>query len=544
MWTIGIGFAVMEAWGGRHTLNLDGISYLDLADAFAKSDWHHAVNAYWSPLYSALIGAVELGLGTSAKSEFVTIRGLNVAVFVVVLLAFESFLRKLLDYRRIRFAAVAFSAAVLPEWSLVAIGYGTLIWASIAFVGTALVSPDLCVEALFLLAAAVLLRIRTVESTWAVYLLLGMILGLAYLAKAAVFPVAWLLLLASFVWTADHRRAIRKGMMGVLGFSSVSGPLIVQLSLAKNRLTFGESGRLNYAWYVLGNGFQRNWQGGSPGGGIAVHPTRQLSNDPPLFEFAKPVVGSYPVWLDPAYWNEGLRIRFSVTRQAHQLLKNLREFWRSLIPLIVVFLVLGVLVGVTGGLHDWIMEGLSHAALILPSIAALGMYALVHVESRFIAGYVVVIALCVLASIRLGTTHWSGRKLETVTAVCVATLLLPTALAAATPVARAILHPVEVRESEYVARELRRLGLSPGDAIGCIGIGVGGWVRLARVRVIAEIPWGHSPDFWKVGAPTQAHLLDLFREAGARIVLTQDVPANFARDWVQIDSTNFFYKVL
>ena len=30
----------------------DGVSYLDIGDAYFRGDWKAAVNAYWSPVYS------------------------------------------------------------------------------------------------------------------------------------------------------------------------------------------------------------------------------------------------------------------------------------------------------------------------------------------------------------------------------------------------------------------------------------------------------------------------------------------------------------
>src|SRR5437870_3181683 len=48
----------LHAYAARHTMNPDGFSYLDLADAWRRGAWGEAVNAYWSPLYSWLIAAV------------------------------------------------------------------------------------------------------------------------------------------------------------------------------------------------------------------------------------------------------------------------------------------------------------------------------------------------------------------------------------------------------------------------------------------------------------------------------------------------------
>ena len=96
-------------------------------------------------------------------------------------------------------------------------------------------------------------------------------------------------------------------------------PLILLLSHQKGRFTFGDSGSMNYAWYVSPRTFTRNWQGEVPGSGTPVHPTRQLLRAPSLFEFDGPVVGTYPPWTDPSYWNEGLRWHFKFKPQLEVL---------------------------------------------------------------------------------------------------------------------------------------------------------------------------------------------------------------------------------
>src|SRR5579872_2090388 len=49
---------VIQAWWTRHLIFSDGISYLDIADSYARGDWHHALNEYWSPLLPWLLAIV------------------------------------------------------------------------------------------------------------------------------------------------------------------------------------------------------------------------------------------------------------------------------------------------------------------------------------------------------------------------------------------------------------------------------------------------------------------------------------------------------
>ncbi|MDQ3649223.1 MAG: hypothetical protein M3458_02875, partial [Acidobacteriota bacterium] len=55
-WLVAIGLGLLHAWHGRYVMASDGISYLDMGDAYWRGDFQMAVNGYWSPLYSWLLG--------------------------------------------------------------------------------------------------------------------------------------------------------------------------------------------------------------------------------------------------------------------------------------------------------------------------------------------------------------------------------------------------------------------------------------------------------------------------------------------------------
>src|SRR5947208_3465290 len=77
-WTLLIGAAAVETYTRRFAMSPDGISYLDLSDAVVRGHPSEMINAYWSPLYPALIGA-----GMLAKSFMVP----WTFVFLIVLAA-------------------------------------------------------------------------------------------------------------------------------------------------------------------------------------------------------------------------------------------------------------------------------------------------------------------------------------------------------------------------------------------------------------------------------------------------------------------------
>jgi hypothetical protein len=45
-WLVALSLGAVQAWSGRNAMNADGISYLDIADAYMRADWHAAINGY------------------------------------------------------------------------------------------------------------------------------------------------------------------------------------------------------------------------------------------------------------------------------------------------------------------------------------------------------------------------------------------------------------------------------------------------------------------------------------------------------------------
>lgn len=214
----------------------------------------------------------------------------------------------------------------------------------------------------------------------------------------------------------------------------------------------------------------------------------------------------------------------------------------------------GLMIGMRARPTGWPAHALLGTALGLGYLAntagssfrrcALAMYALVHVEPRFPGAYVIIIGVALLASIRLPNAPWSGRLGEAVTIVFVVVALLPAALAVGYSVARDILRADDVRQESYVAEGLTRLGLQPGDPIGTIGFGATGWARLARVRVIVEVPWGEGPSLPERGPTYRRTGAGAFRSAGAKLALARDVPKHRSSGWIQIERTTCFYRIL
>ena len=49
---IALSVNALHVWALRWHIERDGISYVDIAWAYARGDWSHTINAYWNPLFS------------------------------------------------------------------------------------------------------------------------------------------------------------------------------------------------------------------------------------------------------------------------------------------------------------------------------------------------------------------------------------------------------------------------------------------------------------------------------------------------------------
>ena len=216
-WIVCIGFALLEAWSQRQFINEDGISYLDMSDALLRHNWHLLINPIWSPLYPFLIGIVTWLTRPSAQWEVPLVHVLNFVIFLGALASFEFLLRQVISVlRRENGRGDADSAAPLPVWIWQLLGYSLFAWSTFGMLwAPRMVTPDLCVATFVYLDAGLVLSLRASSKRSRTGLLLGLTLGLGYLAKAILFPMAFLFM-ASRIFR--DRRLEKSGTSSRHGF--------------------------------------------------------------------------------------------------------------------------------------------------------------------------------------------------------------------------------------------------------------------------------------------------------------------------------------
>ncbi len=447
-------------------MNNAGLQYLDNADAYRRADFHNALNTLWSPLYSWLIVVLSAIVRPSREQEFPLVHFLNFLLYAMTLASFLFFLRCVRPLLPAR-SQSGFILLSGVEFLYCSLGYTALL----------IVTPDLLVSFFAFVAAGLLVRIVRAEAGARDFVMLGAALGFGYLGKAPFLPIGVLCLLMA-AWFG-RKRALASCAI----FVAIVGSYVWALSEAKGRFTWGDSAWLNVAFHV--NGVPNvNWQGEPEGSGRPVHPTRQLSMHPAIFEFASPIPGTYPPWYDPAYWNEGVQITHRPRAFAAAIKKQIRLYasWlHQQLPLLFAFPVLFLLTSNK-------RRTLAQFKILWP-VLALGampfaMYAPVYAEGRYLAPFFVLLWAALFACVV------EERRTALAIGAVAAILMMvePLGLLFAIPI-----YMPRPRLHYEIAHDLEALGLKPGDQVGLVHDGLFYyWAYLAGARVTLEVSFSDS----------------------------------------------------
>ena len=398
-----------------HSMNADGISYLDMGDAYLQGDWQTAINTVWSPLYAWVLGLTLRIFDPPLRWEFPLVHLTNLLIFLVALICFEFFWRQVMSLHHTRVSMISNVSWVgLSDWALLSLGYLLFITASLVLIEIWAVTPDMLMSAFVYLAAGLVVQIRLGLTNWGRFIALGLILGMGYLAKAIMFPVALLLLGVVLLSVGDIRSAVPRVILAGLFFLLVVAPYVIIISLAQGKLTIGEAGAFTYAKHVNGVPFH-HWQGDEPSNGIPLHPSKQIFDAPAIYEFGKPIGGTYPVAYDPSYWYAGLKANFDWGQQVRAMTVS-GLFYFELFSFQFGALVFGVLLlyivayrGVPNPIEILRRWGLAIVALVL-----FAFYGMVAVIGRYIGVFVVLFWADLLVGVRLADVAGSRRLISIV----------------------------------------------------------------------------------------------------------------------------------
>jgi hypothetical protein len=527
---------VIQAWAARYTMVSDGVSYLDIGDAYFRRDWSVAINAYWSPMYSWCLGLALYVLKPSVWWEYVVVHLVNLVIFVVALFSFRFFLHQVVRSCKYRTFA---DSVPLPENLLLGLGYALFLLCSIVLIDVGWVSPDLIVAGILFLLCGCLIKLRARHS-YATFAIFGVLCGLGYLSKGVMFPLSLgflAILLFSGAWTKERVYGV---IVAGLMFLMVASPFVIALSKAKGRFTYGDTGRLAYAAMVNPSTPDVHWQGEPPGSGTPVHPTRKVLENPDVFEFAQPIRGTYPPWDDPSYWNEGVKAVFQVRAQIRVLVKSALTYEKLLISEsgllagILIFLFIGGTPTREAIAENWPLVAIAALSICL--------YSCVLVLPRYVGASITVLWLAVFSGVRVPNDRTSQRISKWVVFAVGVTVLFSVFGYMAETVynAHIVTRDPPAIDQIKAAAALRNLQIEAGDEVAVIGDGgTNHWARLGRFRIVSESMLAQA--FWASPPERRELAYESFRRAGAKAVVAWAPPSvSLDSRWTRLGGTEYY----
>jgi hypothetical protein len=566
------GYALYDSY----QIDGDAVSYMDIGDLIRAHNWHGVINGYWNPLYPALLALGHTIFHPTRYTELHAYYMVNFGIFLLEMLAVVAFTDALYNLRELREAATATANRLpflLDRYTLRYLGIAILVISTQRELSMGKVRPDALLQAFLLLALAALLRhLATTQLRYAA--LMGVALGLAYLTKSFAFLFTFLCVVALVTFRLfwqKHRTAsiAAAGLLALVCFSIVAGPYIAALSKQKGRLDFGDSGNLNYVWFVSGTEKMHLEPDETPLFGVAevhlVHPEKQLLKDPPIFSYKQLPYGTYPDWFDTSFFNERIKAHMNPHLQIIVIgqcivriiryMCNHPEAWALLVLLLLL-----------GARFRLAFSPSANAFWLVPfllGIVTLCIYCLVNVEDRYLTAsfFLVLLPLFAVArispSIENSASHNTGIRTAASAAVVLLAFLAVGESARIVGQLRRDLVFIQYptgwydRETFQAAHALNDLGVGPGDTIACIGTRAClydiYWARLAGVRILTEIYEPNRPlNPYFVSMPNRAQAYDILRGQGAKVLVGYFDPGlmtttnPIAAGWRELDNTPFY----
>jgi hypothetical protein len=156
--------------------------------------------------------------------------------------------------------------------------------------------------------------------------------------------------------------------------------------------------------------------------------------------------------------------------------------------------------------------------LLLPALAAFGMYSLVDVQTRYVAPFVVLFWMGLFSGVRLPAARESRRLVECVSIAILAVMLLPIGAG----IIHGSPHGSPDHDHWYVATELDLLG-----------------------RIVAEITTKDADRFWSANEMVRAAAISVFATTGAKVLIAGAPPGWASKiGWQRIRKTDFYAYVL
>ncbi|MGB6064632.1 MAG: hypothetical protein WBG50_07465 [Desulfomonilaceae bacterium] len=525
-WTIGPILAAVLAYTTRYFINGDAIAYIQMGDALRHGQLWGLANLTYSPGYPALLALGQILLNTSPLNELETLRIVNFFCFLLAMGSCELFM---MFCKREATAISGSNETLLPRPIMSLLCYSTFLLAALVWIKVQLLNPDMLVMALMLTGAALVLWIRE-DPAIHKYIFLGACCGIGYYLKSFFFIFSSVFFLLAALCARTYWKALSRTAVAVLVMLLVASPLIAALSHKLGRFTYGELGKQAYAYFISGTG----------------KPFRPKLIDERTQTFFYPGGDPGARQCDMCYWQEGIVPKFDLKAHAKVFLHNLIDAFSQL-PFI--FLVVAwYIVQVRLCSYSFASSRPPSFYLILAfiSLAGVGFYTLIHVETRYIAGALFIGFATLVMSIRSPVRADWRALMPSILFLCI---LWPHLIYAGVDQSLRSLRSTPKKPSykecylelHAVKNFVLSNGLKQGDETAILGEPPVYWARFAGVRITAEI---QAPgEFMAIGEKQRKRILEKLDDQGIEAVVGRgDSLDGLVREgWRHVVGTQHYY---
>lgn len=512
-----------RAYAGRNLpVEADGLAYLDVARSYVGHNWHTAINGYWGPLYAWLLAIMMRVFRPGIHSEFTVARALNFLLFAAALYTFSKYWRALAEWsKRISTDDPPIPVASPLVWTL----FGYMLFLLNFIWSVDVINPDILVATMVFAIASSLLKLRKNDQAqpmpgMGAYVWLGLLLAVGYYAKAIMLYFA-VFVLGAVVIRALRSRRFAEPLTAIVVFVAFVSPFVMITSRTLGHFTTGDSGRLNYAWFVDGPE-TKTWEKDSPGSApVPFYPGPSVFDSPRVFRVPTLEGVTYAPWYDASRFDKRSHPFFNLRDQLRQLAVNLRYSRETLLgqgAALTVPLLILVWYEPKASLRrisaTWFFT--------LPALAVFAMYLLVHLVGRFVMGFSVLLWGAAWASVYVPPSY-DPRCYEPSLQLLARRAMLAAIVVMAVYAMPGLLHYVVSQPAESVGRDmviaeaLPTYGLAPGDVVASIGDGQEAyWAHFAKLSVVAEIWTMDTAQFWSATPALQQAALQSMADSGAK----------------------------
>ena len=509
-----VAFGVMALWLARDGLNADGVAYLDASDVFLSGQWPASGTGYWSPLYPTLLAIARLIGGTSPARELAVAHAVNLVAFLLAFAALELLLRAM------RVATPAREPSAEPnDIGWVVLVYGVFAIATVGWIRLWIMTPDLLVAAIAFATGAACVRLARGNGGWGSALALGALLGLGYLTKAALLPIGVVVLVTlAIVMRSRNGLALVAVAGGV--FLAISAPQIAYVSRLKGSLTFSDVGRLNQLWFVanvpgpVSSAFPLPARLPSPTGTRQTLPALgPADGHPAVYDIDAPIPGTLPIWYDPGYWYRRVVAPLRPVAITRAIVRHARVY----LEIFGLLVAAGAAAAFAGPVSRRARRAMRpEPLLVVPALAALGMYALVLVQPRYVAPFALLLLMGLVPPWAIDDLSRRVRAGFATGAVFALPLIAHQMRVDAT------YWQGSARSRANVVAALAARGVTPGTRLGFIGEAYDAlWAREGRLRFVSLVPSAEAARFWALAPPERARVLSHMRAQGAGAVIAE-----------------------